>query len=78
MTKSAVWVPKHSRQVFSSIVLNFFCVRIVSGRQNRKRMDNSTMDAEITKEEPPVVLDWEVSRSLTSEEIEEVTAEIRF
>jgi len=36
------------------------------------------MDADITMEETPVVLDWEVSRSLTSEEIEEVTAEIRF
>jgi hypothetical protein len=41
-------------------------------------MENNTMDAEITREETPVVLDWEVSRSLTSEELEEVTAEIRF
>ena len=41
-------------------------------------MENNTMDAEITREEQPVVLDWEVSRSLTSEELEEVTAEIRF
>ena len=41
-------------------------------------MENSIMDADITTEETPVVLDWEVSRSLTSEEIEEVTAEIRF
>ena len=49
-----------------------------SGRRNRMYTEDSTMDAEITREEPPVVLDREVSASLTSEEIEEVTAEIRF
>lgn len=42
------------------------------------KTEDSTMDAEITREESPVVMDWEVSPSLTSEEIEEVTAEIRF
>jgi len=36
------------------------------------------MEEQKTTEETPIVFDWEVSPSLTSEEIEEVTAEIRF
>ncbi len=35
-------------------------------------------ESEEIQTERPVVYDWEVSSSLTSEEIEEVTAEIRF
>ena len=35
-------------------------------------------ETEDSADERPVVLDWEASPSLTSEEIQEVTAEIRF
>ena len=42
------------------------------------KTEDSTMDAEITREETPVINDREFSPSLTSEGIEEVTAEIRF